>query len=377
LKKIKINNQESDLANDHQCSGIERNKAKDHSKIYSPYKILKFRDRIEELQQGKKTRPIKVNIRLHGLCNADCSFCHCEMAPDAGGGRVKEDSAPRERDLGTGQGRRGLEFRTEPLLQFFEDFASLGGESVVLTGGEPTIHPDFEIIIAKMNELGLKWGMYTNALLIDRYYDSLKTATWIRVSLDPIFFRSKQKLLPKIRSLSDHGVFVSGSIIICRTANKSITAAQLPDVIEELKKNDIKILRVSPDHYLRQIEKRDLAVQLKKLKKDNKDINIILQGEKYEANNLPIGKPCHYAEFQFRLDCSGFVFPCPSPILGTGTGKYAYGNLYEQSFLEIWENVNPKFVINKDCERFCIHSKKVKLLDYLMDNSGVGHDEFI
>jgi MoaA/NifB/PqqE/SkfB family radical SAM enzyme len=350
-----------------QCSGIERNRAKDHSKIYSPYKILKYQDRIDELKQGKTTRPIKANIRLHGLCNADCSFCHCEMADDAGGTRGD----------GSGQGRNGLEFRTEPLLQFFEDFVSLGGESIVLTGGEPTIHPDFEAIVEKMNDVGLKWGMYTNALLINRYYDSLKTATWIRVSLDPIFFRSKQKLLPKIRELADYGVFVSTSIVVCRTSEKSITAEQLPGVIKELKENNIRILRITPDHYLSQDEKLDLAKQLKRLKKQNKDINIILQDEKYEANNLPVGKPCHYAEFQVRLDCSGFVFPCPSPILGTGNGKYAFGNLYEQSFLEIWKNVNPKFIINNDCERFCIHAKKVKLLDYLMDESGDGHDEFV
>ena len=366
-----------DPIEDQQCSGIERNRAKDHSKIYSPYKILKYKERIEELQEGKITRPIKVNIRLHGLCNADCSFCHCEMAPDVGGGRGVLGAAPRERDAGSGQGRDGLEFRTEPLLQFLEDFASLGGESVVLTGGEPTIHPDFEIIINKINEVGLKWGMFTNALLIKRYYEALKTATWIRVSLDPIFFRGVQRLLPTIRELADYGVFVSTSIVVCKTANKSITASQLPGVIEELKNNKIRILRITPDHYLKQDEKRELSKQLKKLKKENEDINIILQAEKYEANNLPVGKPCYYSEFQFRIDCSGFVFPCPSPVLGTGTGKYAYGNLYEQSFLEIWKTVNPKFIINKDCERFCIHAKKVKLLDYLMDDSGGGHDEFI
>ena len=70
---------------DQQCSGIDRNQGKDHSNIYSPYKILKYRDRIEEVRNGKIGRPLKVNIRLHGLCNADCSFCHCEMVDDAGG----------------------------------------------------------------------------------------------------------------------------------------------------------------------------------------------------------------------------------------------------------------------------------------------------
>ena len=353
-----------DPIEDQQCSGIERNRAKDHSKIYSPYKVLKYSERIKELQEGKTTRPIKANIRLHGLCNADCSFCHCEMVDDAG-------------QWGAGGGKKGLEFKTEPLLKFFEDFASLGGESVVLTGGEPTIHPDFEQIIDKINEMGLKWGMYTNALLIKRYYESLKTATWIRVSLDPIFFRNKQKLLPVIKSLSAHGVFVSTSIVVCNTANKSITAAQLPEVIKTLIENGIKILRISPDHYLKQIEKRELASQLKKIKKENTGINIILQDEKYEAKNLPIGKPCYYSEFQFRIDCSGMVFPCPSPVLGTGNGEFSYGNLYEKSFLEIWKTVKPKFIINKTCEMFCIHSQKVKLLDYLMDDSNDGHDEFI
>ncbi len=37
---------------------------------------------------------------------------------------------------------------------------------ICLTGGEPLLHPDFEILVAEINRLGFTWGMTTNATLI-------------------------------------------------------------------------------------------------------------------------------------------------------------------------------------------------------------------
>ncbi len=38
---------------------------------------------------------------------------------------------------------------------------------ICLTGGEPLLHPDFEVIANAVNNAGLPWGMTTNAVLID------------------------------------------------------------------------------------------------------------------------------------------------------------------------------------------------------------------
>jgi len=315
---------------------------------YSPYKILAFPEHIKKLKANEIPKPINANIRLTGFCNGSCSFCHCNKV---------------ENDMG-----KNLAFNIDILLKFIEEFNEIGGKSLVFTGGEPLLHPNFDLIVNSTVTRGLKYGIITNGLLLNKYFDILKSAVWARISLNPILKKDKTDLVKYIKRLSDEGVFVTTSYIV----NMS-NFNRLSKVMSVLSKHGISDIRISPDHFLDAKSKTLLKKQLLQLE-DNKDINIILQEEKFRKRDLIENRKCLYSEVQLRVDSSGLIFPCPSPIVGM-TKKYAYGDLNKDSFTDIWNLRNPKFRINKDCMKFCVHTMKVQFLDYCVGEKN--HAEFI
>lgn len=54
----------------------------------------------------------------------------------------------------------------EKTLRSVKENVGTEGILVVLTGGEPLLHPDFFEIVRLINDLGFRWGMTTNATLI-------------------------------------------------------------------------------------------------------------------------------------------------------------------------------------------------------------------
>ena len=58
---------------------------------------------------------------------------------------------------------------------------------IVIGGGEPTVDPNFEVLIRHMKSLGLKVGVVTNGSMLDKILavaDVLEPEDWVRLSLD-------------------------------------------------------------------------------------------------------------------------------------------------------------------------------------------------
>lgn len=107
--------------------------------------------------------PLMVWLELTRDCNLSCSHCFAE-----------------------GGSARGGELDTPRILTLLEEFAGLGVFCVVITGGEPLLHPDFESIVARAHALGFVLGIATNlALMTDERLARLpRTDLIINVSLD-------------------------------------------------------------------------------------------------------------------------------------------------------------------------------------------------
>jgi len=92
--------------------------------------------------EGRIYDPFTVSLHLTDICNARCVFCG-------------EDSHHRKQDS----------VRTEDLLAFLEKVANSRWTTVNIHGGEPTIRPDFLVILKRIRELGFKRIiLQTNAL---------------------------------------------------------------------------------------------------------------------------------------------------------------------------------------------------------------------
>ena len=131
---------------------------------YSPWKAVHHMDKIEQLRDGKMITPVLLKIIPTNRCNRKCHFCWEAEANQ--------------------QYKETLE--TEIIMKLLKDFGELGGKAVELAGGgEPTVHPDFKLIIDTIREMGFELGMPTNGLgLSEDIIDSLSFATWIRVSVN-------------------------------------------------------------------------------------------------------------------------------------------------------------------------------------------------
>ena len=138
---------------------------------YSALKAMKYPDRLAAIRDGGVAGPVHVQIILSDLCNQNCAFCAFR---DPG-----YTSSQLFHEEGNYNPNRMLPY--EKVIEILDDCVDLGVKAVQYTGGgEPTIHPQFDDVIAATLERGLQWAVVTNGV---RSRD-LSTATWIRVSLD-------------------------------------------------------------------------------------------------------------------------------------------------------------------------------------------------
>lgn len=152
---------------------------------YSEVKFTRYPDRLEGIK-GKKKAPVHVQLILSDLCNQACSFCAYR---DPG-----YTSSKLFHIAGNYNPNRKL--TTEKALEVLDDCAEMGVRAISFTGGgEPTVHPDFQIIVDRATDLGLKWSLVTNGVLLHKF--DVTKASWIRVSLDA----SRPETYSKIRKV--------------------------------------------------------------------------------------------------------------------------------------------------------------------------------
>jgi MoaA/NifB/PqqE/SkfB family radical SAM enzyme len=109
--------------------------------------------------------PVSINLDLTSACNFSCPFCVDSKLINAG---------------------RSLTL--EEVKKTVDTLHAYGLLSVILIGGgEPTLHKDFEKIVRYIKSKNLQIGIATNGTRLERIetvMDSLKEKDWIRISID-------------------------------------------------------------------------------------------------------------------------------------------------------------------------------------------------
>lgn len=96
------------------------------------------------------SKPLTLLFLVNRGCNLRCSFCDLWDRAD----HVPVDKA----------------------LALLDDAVAIGTRTVVLTGGEPLLHPDLLTIVRGAKARGLGVNITTNGTLLDRHYDALREA---------------------------------------------------------------------------------------------------------------------------------------------------------------------------------------------------------
>jgi len=109
--------------------------------------------------------PISINLDLTSACNYSCPFCVDSRLINAGKTLALED-----------------------IKKLIDTLHSHGLLSVILIGGgEPTLHPDFEAVVETIKNKGIQIGIVTNGSRLEKIEaiaGRLEEKDWIRISID-------------------------------------------------------------------------------------------------------------------------------------------------------------------------------------------------
>ena len=109
-------------------------------------KIGWYHDRVEAWKRGEKIAPVSCDVSWTRRCQASCSFCYAQLQASSGGEITKEIA-----------------------FEFLEDAAAIGVKGVsLISDGESTMVPFYEESIEYAASLGLKIGVGTNGIAMEK-----------------------------------------------------------------------------------------------------------------------------------------------------------------------------------------------------------------
>jgi MoaA/NifB/PqqE/SkfB family radical SAM enzyme len=161
----------------------------------------------------KKRVPLMVSLNITNLCNLECPFCYFKNT------QVKF-----------------VEYTTEELLDYVDQFVKLGTRIFLLQGGEPLIRQDLKRIIAHIKGKGAYCRISTNGMLAADRMDWLEDIDFISFSLD-----GNREVADKIRGPGVYDRVVAG---MSRAYAKKIPFEIHASLIRESVSNKESIIHV-------------------------------------------------------------------------------------------------------------------------------------
>lgn len=134
-------------------------------------KYLRQLEMIDGIRTGIP-RPVSLQVSPTNKCQLRCVFCSVD-----------------ERDL-------SLEWKLEDLIAMINKFTALGIKTVEFSGGgDPTAYRYLPEIVRHCKQLGLKLGMITNGVALDRVpRETLEAFSWIRISMVTLDYHESVKI---------------------------------------------------------------------------------------------------------------------------------------------------------------------------------------
>ena len=314
------------------------------------HKLIFHPGRVEEWIQGKVVYPINAEVGLAGACNHRCIFC----AVDYMGYQPKTLSKEISHD-------RFLEMKNKGL------------KSILFAGtGEPLLNKSAPEIINDTKKLGVDVALSTNGVLFteDVAKECMKSISWIRFSTSAGTEHTYKKIhqgqdgdLERVfRNIYNAASFKKKNIL------KTVLGVQIvmiPENAEEVVLLARKVKELGADQFsVKSFGWQPLSHS--ELKKEVDRINYYDHQEKivreldelndenfrtvYRTNRMSKPKlkkcytECYAMPFHTNIDASGDVWPCCVLI---GMPDMCFGNIYEQSFEEIWNGEQRKKVMQK------------------------------
>lgn len=308
------------------------------------HKLIYHPDVVARWMKGENIYPIEIEISPSGACNHRCVFCAVDYI----------GYQPDYLDKNT-------------ILRDISHMSRRGLKSVICSGeGEPLLNRDMPDIAKGIKKCGVDVAMSSNGVLFtpEIASDCLAAFTWIRFSVASMEEESYNKIQRgKAGDLNKVKANLA-EIIRIKKSNKVRTTIgvqclllpdnffQLVDMAKQLREIGVDYLTVKP--------------YSQHLHSDNTfhiDYDVMLEVEKeikqYETDGFAVYfranamkkmhhergyRKCLGLPFMTHIDAKGNVWPCVAHI---GTEELCYGNIYEQTFDEIWQGTKRQEAMQK------------------------------
>ena len=303
----------------------------------APYnEINQYRLEQLEIQEGfyLNTPPL-VWLEITKHCNLKCPHCYID------GGEKREH-----------------ELSTDEIIAVIDDLADMGVWAIALTGGEPTLHPDFAFFVQHARSRGLLVGIATHGLhLTDTLLAKLpKDGVIISISIDDLHVKNKNPesefniAADSLLRCIAHGFNAN---IMTNTNRKNVD--QLDKIISWGEEHDVSVRSV-PFSPIGERAKKN-AHELENIPEDvNKAAKFWLkemawEHKYHEKVGLCVGlifnygltlafmsRRCSSGRFLAYICADGTVYPC---TMCAGEKIFSPGNIKEKPFSELWQDVWP------------------------------------
>jgi len=301
--------------------------------VYSPWKVVHLKEKIEALQRGELIVPQHIQVDLTGRCNFNCVMCFYRNAGFKHLEFVQSEEIPL--DIG---------------VSLFDQMADLGVPALELTGGgEPLLYPAIEKVLDRIAKRDLELALVTNgSLLTKRILDRIVKPKWIRFSIDSATVETHNlihrvrnqfsEVLGNLQNVVDNNFDdceVGVSYIVQPSNYREIVKAA--ELFKSIGVNNIRFSYAYTSKYdklLSEKERKEINILLSKAKKlETSNFKVFVMETRLD-DFAPREKTfafCGYQMFTFQIGCDSLVYPC---CVLKYWKRYAFGDIRKQSLKE-------------------------------------------
>ena len=343
------------------------------------HKLSYHPERVAEWDEKEDCYPIYVEIGPNVACNHKCIFCALDF-----------------------MNHSGYFIDTEVMLKTLKEMAEKAVKSVMFAGeGEPLLHKDIGLFARTAKESGMDVSITTNGVLFtkEKREQCLPYLSWIRFSVDSgspenyalvhgtnssDFEKVIENIKESVKFVKENNLNTTIGVQFLVIPQNKGEAVKLAKILRDIGADNLQIKPYSrhPDSLNNLIlnidEYNKIEEELKGL--DDDKFKIIFRkasAERIEEGNMY--PQCYGLPFFALIDANGNIIPCN---LFYGKEDFFYGNLYRNSFPEIWESEQRKRIIMKlkeigvdNCRKGCRLDPINRYLHRLKNPEA--HDNFI
>jgi radical SAM protein with 4Fe4S-binding SPASM domain len=309
-----------------------------HKMSLHPIRISKWLEADDDWEKLKKIYPVYVEVSPYGGCNHRCTFCGLDYM---------------------GYENIGLEF--DILKDTLTSMGKNGVKSVMFAGeGEPLLFKGLDLIVEHCTSVGIDTSLTTNFVPLNKknIERCIENCSWIKVSLNAgtketyaAIHQTKELDFDRVMSNLEYALsYRKEHNLSCTVGVQMLLLPENKDeatiLAQRCKEIGVDYLVIKPysqhlssdTHKYEDIDYTPMLHLEEELEKiSDEDFSVVFRAntmKKYIEKKQPYDT-CHSTPFFWGyIVADGKVFGCSAYL---GREEFCYGNIYDNSFEEIWE----------------------------------------